>query len=303
LFGVGLAIQFDRLPCERRAVLLLRRLLVLLAIGVVHLTLIWDGDILTEYALAGLVVLPFLFGPRYLIGLSALAFLSLYLTGYLFRLVPLPAAAWVGHQVVAARRVYGTGGFSEILSFRLGEISAIAPLHIWILPRTLALFLIGAYVWRIGVLQRASEQRTLIFGAGLVALVVTIGAGQSLATVTLALAYACFIIAGASTRLGSKLLGWAAPLGRMAFTNYLMQSLIFGWAFYGYGLGLSGKLGATSALTLGVAVYVAQVIFSRWWLARFNFGPIEWFWRSLMYGQRQPMQRKTFSIATPTAAE
>ena len=50
LFGVGLAIQFDRLPAERRTVLLLRRLTVLLAFGLVHLTLIWNGDILTEYA-------------------------------------------------------------------------------------------------------------------------------------------------------------------------------------------------------------------------------------------------------------
>src|SRR5690242_5458091 len=78
LFGVGLAIQFDRLPAERRVMLLLRRLAVLLAIGLVHLSLIWDGDILTEYALAGLIVLPFLFGPRWLVGVSALAFLSLY---------------------------------------------------------------------------------------------------------------------------------------------------------------------------------------------------------------------------------
>ena len=302
LFGVGLAIQFDRLPADRRAVLLLRRLVVLLAIGLVHLTLIWDGDILTEYALAGFVVLPFLFGPRWLVGVSALAFLSLYLSDYLFRLVPLPDATWIGRHIVAATRTYGTGSFSEILSFRLGEIGAIAPLHVWIFPRTLALFLLGAYVWRTGVLQRASEQRALIFGAGLVALVLTIGASQSLATVTLTLAYACFIIAAASTPLGSKLLSWAAPLGRMAFTNYLTQSLIFGFVFYGYGLGLFGRLGAATALTFGVAVYVAQVVISRWWLARFSFGPVEWLWRSLMYGRRQPMRPKALPSVAPIVA-
>jgi uncharacterized protein len=198
--------------------------------------------------------------------------------------------------------VYGAGGFAEILWFRLSEISAIAPLHVWIFPRTLALFLIGAFVWRTGVLQRASEHRSLIFGAGLVALVVTIGAGQSLATVTLALAYACFIIAAASTPLGSRLLGWAAPLGRMAFTNYLMQSLIFVFVFYGYGLGLFGKLGAATALMIGIAVYVAQVVMSRWWLARFNFGPVEWLWRTLMYGQSQPMRSRAAAGARPVAA-
>ena len=51
---------------------------------------------------------------------------------------------------------------------------------------------------------------------------------------------------------GKRLLGWAAPLGRMAFTNYLAQSVILGWIFYGYGLGLFGKLGVTSALAIAV---------------------------------------------------
>ena len=55
------------------------------------------------------------------------------------------------------------------------------------------------------------------------------------------------------------LLGWAAPFGRMAFTNYLAQSLIFGWIFYGYGLGLFARLGAASALAIGLAVYAGQV--------------------------------------------
>src|SRR5450631_1084190 len=127
LFGVGLAIQFDRLAAKRRAVLLLRRLMVLLAIGLVHLTLIWNGDILTEYALAGLVVLPFLFGPRWLLGTAGLLFLGLYLTLFLNRLVPLPDTNWLAAHIVEARRVYGNGSFSEVLSFRIGELRAIAP--------------------------------------------------------------------------------------------------------------------------------------------------------------------------------
>ncbi len=130
--------------------------------------------------------------------------------------------------------------------------------------------------------------------------VLTIGAGKSLATVTLAFAYAGFVIVVASTQFGLTLLGWAAPLGRMAFTNYLAQSLIFGWVFYGYGLGLFGKLGASSALTLGVALYVAQVIFSRWWLKRYLFGPVEWLWRTLMYGTLQPMKLSAKPAAAAT---
>jgi uncharacterized protein len=285
LFGVGLAIQFDRLPAKRRAVLLLRRLLVLLAIGLIHLTLIWNGDILTEYALAGLVVLPFLFGPRWLLGSAGLLFLGLYLTIHLNRLLPLLDTIWLDGHILQARRVYGTGGFSEVLSFRIGELRAIALLHIWMFPRTLALFLLGAFIWRTGILQRAPANRELLFGAALTALALSIDAGRPLATVTLAFAYGAFIIGVVGTEFGARLLGWAAPLGRMAFTNYLAQSLIFGWAFYGYGLGWFGQLEDSTALAFGVAVYGAQVIFSRWWLQRYNFGPVEWLWRTLMYGQ------------------
>ncbi len=293
LFGLGLAIQFDRLAAKRRTVLLLRRLLVLLAIGLVHLTLIWNGDILTEYALAGLFVLPFLFGSRWLLATSGLLFLGLYLTLYLTRLVPLPDTTWLAEHILEARRVYGTGSFSEVLSFRVGELRAIAPLHIWVFPRTIALFLLGAFIWRTGALQRAAANRELLFGAALTALVLTIDAGRALATVTLAFAYGAFIIGVVSTQFGAKLLGWAAPLGRMAFTNYLAQSLIFGWAFYGYGFGFFGQLGASTALAFGAAVYGAQVIFSRWWLKRYNFGPVEWLWRTLMYGHLQPMKFST----------
>jgi len=82
-------------------------------------------------------------------------------------------------------------------------------------------------------------------------------------------------------------------LGRMAFTNYLAQSVIFSAIFYSYGFGLFGRLGASAALILGVAVYSAQVIFSGWWLKRYHFGPIEWLWRTLMYGRLQPMRRST----------
>jgi uncharacterized protein len=75
----------------------------------------------------------------------------------------------------------------------------------------------------------------------------------------------------------------------MAFTNYILQSLIFGWIFYGYGLGYFGRLGAAETLILGAAVYAAQMAVSAWWLGRYRFGPIEWLWRTMMYGVRQPM--------------
>jgi uncharacterized protein len=80
-------------------------------------------------------------------------------------------------------------------------------------------------------------------------------------------------------------------MGRMALTNYLMQSIVLGWVFYGYGFGLFGQIGPAAAATIGVAIYVMQVYLSRLYLQRIRFGPFEWLWRSLSYGVRQPMRR------------
>jgi uncharacterized protein len=82
-----------------------------------------------------------------------------------------------------------------------------------------------------------------------------------------------------------------APLGQMSLTNYLTQSLVFGLVFYGYGLGLFGKLGPAEASIIGLAVYGAQIVISILWLRAFRFGPCEWVWRSMTYGCLQPMRR------------
>jgi len=312
LFGAGLAIQFERLArSPRRSALLLRRLIVLLAFGLIHLCLIWNGDILTEYALAGLLVLPLLFGPRWLLGFAAVAFLLLYLALQLWMpsgVFPSLAMMWL--DVADANRIYATGGFADVLAFRLREISLIIPLHIYVFPRTIGLFLLGALAWRAGLLRKAPTNQTTLFGLavggiGLGAALILANAGGMvtgrigvvagpLGTILLALGYAGAIVATANLARGKAWLGWAAPQGRMAFTNYLAQSVIFGWIFYGYGLGLFGRLGTASALAIGMTVYAAQVLFSAWWLRRYRYGPIEWLWRTLMYGTAQPMRPTTY---------
>jgi uncharacterized protein len=311
LFGAGLAIQFERLAkSERRTSLLLRRLVVLLAFGLIHLCLIWNGDILTAYALAGLIVLPFLFGPRWLAAVAALGSLGLYLAMQVFPPPGLwPSMAALRQGVAEAHRIYPTGGFLDVLAFRLRELPLWAPLHAFIFPRTIGLFLLGAFAWRTGILRNpprhllfAIAAACIVLGAALILChaggfiaggSITGGRLRALAeplgTILLALGYGAGIIGIANLDSGKKLLGWAAPLGRMAFTNYLMQSLIFGWIFYGYGLGLFGRLGVASTLAIGIAVYIGQIFFSAWWLRRYRYGPVEWLWRTLMYGAAQPM--------------
>jgi uncharacterized protein len=311
LFGAGLAIQFDRLANNpRRLVLLLRRLAVLLLIGAVHLVLIWNGDILVEYAVAGLVVLPLLFAPRRLALAAAVAALALYLAMPLLPPpVAFPSAAWMRGHVAEATRVYASGGLLDVLAFRIFEIPAIFPLHVLIFPRTIALFLFGALAWRSGLLRHAPRRALCVAtiagilcgGALSVSAAADIPLGGAiggasrevmdrLGAIVLALGYAAAVLGLMRTPSGKKLLGWAAPVGRMAFSNYLAQSLIMGVIFYGYGFGLFGRTGVTAALAIALAVYAAQAAFSAWWLKRWRYGPVEWLWRSLMYGEPQPMR-------------
>src|SRR6056297_2981591 len=82
-----------------------------------------------------------------------------------------------------------------------------------------------------------------------------------------------------------------AAAGRMALTNYLLQSLFWTWVFFGYGLGLWGEVPRTAQVALAPVFFAVQVLISGWWLKRFRFGPAEWLWRSLTYWQIQPMRR------------
>ena len=309
LFGVGLAIQFERLAANpRRALLLSRRLTVLLAIGLIHLLLIWNGDILVEYSLAGFIVLPLLWGPRWLLAVGAALLLAFYLvTPLLPPVVAWPTTAWLRDHVAAARQAYGTGGYFEILAFQIRELPVMLPLHVWVFPRTIALFLFGVLAWRTDIIRRPAEHQGLLVAVALTGIVAGValnlaeqrlswlGAGRfsldRLAGVLLAIGYAAAALAALNTRTGSKLLAWAAPLGRMAFTNYLLQSVICSWIFFGYGFGLFGRTGVLTALAIGTSIYVAQVLFSAQWLRYYRFGPVEWLWRSLMYGTAQPLRR------------
>lgn len=93
----------------------------------------------------------------------------------------------------------------------------------------------------------------------------------------------------------SGLLGWLkrrlAAVGQMALTSYLSHSIICAFVFYGFGLGLFGQLARHELYYVVVSIWIFQLIVSPIWLAHFRFGPVEWLWRSLTYGERQPMRR------------
>ena len=311
LFGVGLAIQHDHLSAHpQRIILFIRRLAFLMLVGAVHLLFVWNGDILFEYAIAGFIVVPLLFGPSWVPAAVGLALLLVFIASpFLPPIATMPSRYWMGQTVAEATQVYGSGGFAEVLAFRIRELPGFLPLHLFIFPRTVALMLIGAAVWRAGLIKTGTwASRHLPMAAA-----IGVGCGAPLAaihainllhfgwqgplslerlsTVLLALGYGAVIIWASEKARARSLLAWAAPLGRMAFTNYVMQSVVFGWLFYGYGLGLFAKVGVATALAIGISVYVAQAVISAHWLRWYRFGPLEWLWRSAMYGAWQPLRR------------
>lgn len=87
----------------------------------------------------------------------------------------------------------------------------------------------------------------------------------------------------------SGLVKLLAPVGQMALTNYLLQTIICTLVFYGHGLGWFGSLNRIELIGVVVAVWFLQIVLSSVWLSRFRFGPFEWFWRSLTYWKLQPV--------------
>ena len=87
-------------------------------------------------------------------------------------------------------------------------------------------------------------------------------------------------------------LGWLAPVGRMALTHYLGQSLLCTWLFYHYGLGAFETMPRSVQLMFALLLFTVQVGISHVWLRRFRFGPMEWLWRAMTYRQWPPMRRE-----------
>jgi len=111
----------------------------------------------------------------------------------------------------------------------------------------------------------------ILYGIGVPALAVGIGA---------------LIVTLWQAEAWRKVLAVFAPVGRMALTNYLMQTAISLFIFYGWGLGYYGKVGALTATLLAFAIFAAQIVLSTLWLKYFAYGPVEWIWRQLTYKRR-----------------
>jgi uncharacterized protein len=114
----------------------------------------------------------------------------------------------------------------------------------------------------------------------------------ALGVIPLSLAYTSIICLYWIKRKEKTKWRWLAPVGRMALTNYLMQTILGIFIYYGVGLGLGGNMGPVFFIPLGLAVYILQILYSNWWFHYFNYGPFEWIWRMLTYGKKLRLRKQ-----------
>jgi uncharacterized protein len=338
LFGLGFAIQFIRAEERggRIVPLYMRRLFVLLLIGMAHAFLVWTGDILILYALLGFVLILF----RKARPKTLLIWIGVILVGYLLfltaavgllqlaRLEPTMAVemdrafaeqeAHYRAETERAYQVYSEGGFAEITRHRIHEYTTFVSFAAFgMFPGIFIMFLAGLYFGRRRLFFEIEDNLAFfrkLFWWGLAIglpanlLYATIMSGpasrlelspaflaatvaQIVGAPALSLGYVAALTLLSRRETWQNWLRLLAPTGRMALTNYLLQSIICTFIFYGYGLGLFGRVGAAVGLLLSLVIFAAQVAWSNWWMGRYRYGPAEWLWRSLTYMRPQPMRR------------
>ena len=121
------------------------------------------------------------------------------------------------------------------------------------------------------------------------------------ASALVSLGYVGLVMLACQRGVLSGLRARLAAVGQMAFTNYLVQTIICTTIFYGHGFGLFGQVERWGQILIVFSVWALQLIVSPLWLRRFRFGPFEWLWRSLTYGARQPF-RRAVPVPAPAAA-
>ncbi|WMJ70917.1 DUF418 domain-containing protein [Stenotrophomonas sp. 24(2023)] len=319
LFGMGVAMQLD----ERRpgsVAAHLRRMGVLLLIGLLHSALLWWGDILLTYALVGLLLPLFRrFSDR-----------GLLLAGLFFALLLPPLLSpWIREWValLTPRAQMNAQALQALSAGSLGQawwhnlqMAGWLRLSNWaLLLFVLGRFLLGYWAGRRGVLQQPAQHLPLLRGIALWGLVLAAvflwvdtnadllkqawpalrsGVPGYLLRVSYRVAPLALGLAAAAIFTLLYLRPWAErvlrvfiPAGRMALTNYLLQSLICVPLFAGFGAGIGPWQGLWPVLLVAALVFPLQLWASAWWLRGHYFGPVEWVWRSASEGRALPMRR------------
>jgi len=307
-----------------------RRMAALLVLGLLHAYLLWYGDMLVALALCGTVVFFVRrLSPRWLLILGGLTFaigsvVTLALTWSLVQGPPDALAEWKDQYTplsvnIAAEIIQYQAGWVEQMRYR---VPAAREIHTWYFITRLfwqmaGLMLIGMALFKLGVLSGARSRgfyRALaVFGFGGGVLLISFGLWRSFATnwdlldsmlVSQEPRYWGNLLVGLGWVAVVMLLcqrGWqlgpVAAVGRMALTNYLLQSLICTTIFYGHGLGLFGQVDRAGQSVIVLGVWAFQLLTSSVWLGCFALGPVEWLLRWLIYGRRPSFLRSSPAVA------
>lgn len=333
LFGASTLLVIERATAkgESAAMVHYARMIWLLVFGLIHLWAIWFGDILSHYALIGMIAFFFRDArvKTLLIVGCILLVLQFIVTAFIPLLVAMaqltpaqpgmdkaleglneafgqPSSAWLTKEVALFRSDWWSIAVDRFKETKWLPLAGLLQ-YGW---ETLAYMLFGMAAYRNGMLTGQWERRrywrwvAIGFGIG-------IPAYGALALWMIRSDFGLFEVTSAAMVLTTPIrplmiMGWAslivllmrpgglltdrlAAAGRMAFTNYLMTSVICTTVFYGYGLGFFGALSRAEVYPVVFAVWALILLWSKPWLERFAYGPLEWVWRSLSRGRLQAM--------------
>ncbi|WP_066640853.1 DUF418 domain-containing protein [Serinicoccus hydrothermalis] len=298
MFGMGLAIQQSAAARRGRRWpgLYLWRAALLFLDGAVNYLLIAEFDVLMGYAVTAALVSWMLLTSdrvqRWLVAGFAAAHVLLVAGVSALALAyqdQLATGSWTGPNP------YADGSFVELVRFRVDQFVTFRAEPVCILLGTIAMFLLGARLFRAGVLGPeggALRRRLLVLGALALPVDLTLGTVGGVGGLLLERYVVAPLVALGLLALLAELClrrgtdGWLSrrlqEVGRTALSCYLLQNLLGGALFYGWGLGLAAGLGAwrLPATLLGYAVIVLAVcVFAHLWLRRFPVGPVEWLWK------------------------
>jgi len=320
LFGLGFAMFFERAKekAKRPTLLFYRRLFILIIIGLVHAFFIWSGDVLISYALFGSLLPLFSNRKHKTIIIWAVSIFVVFMLCIAYDdLSRMMAGTYTDMQqlvdnreniIEKSLRIYGQGTFTEIIALRISETLLKYKGIFYLFFITFPLLLLGLYVGKIAVFQKIEGNIALIkktWKWGLViGLVMSImkpisknlmisdpyffydlirNGTEFLGNTGLSLFFLTSIVLLCRNSKWLMKLKPLAYMGRMPLSNYLFQSIVCTTIFYNYGLGLYGKVGPALGLVLTTVILTIQISISKYCLKRYQFGPLEWIWKSLTY--------------------
>lgn len=320
------------------SILYVRRMLILFMIGTVHAVFVWGNDILVRYSIAGLLLIPLHRLSQKSIFAISLVMLFAILNGDALRAraeswragndggatLELYTAEGLGGEGIGVnqrtlRSEVADPSYLQMTVSRWKDYVIILRAHgdwlNWVLNDVLLCFLVGFMVGRARVLQEAASRGRMLSISALAAFVVSASGIIAMSRFDLSPGFlhsvawhaenfgmTAFLVSTIAllftfTVAPRRALAVFAAPGRMGLTSYLSQSLVMTWMSASYGLGWRPTTTIWIAVNL-LFFFGVQVPVSRWWLARFHYGPAEWLWRSLTYGAAQPMVVR----ATPTVS-